>query len=67
MVSILERVDCTYNCWHPTIVGGVTRKLGDWVGKLGITLQTAFVQKTALLGTTRILRKVEEIVWNPWL
>ena len=26
-------------------LGGVTRKLGDWVGKLGIKLQTAFLQK----------------------
>ena len=39
-------------------LGGLTRKLGDWVGKLGITLQTAFLQKTALLGTARIMRKL---------
>ena len=26
-------------------LGGVTRKLGDWVGKLNITLRTAFLQK----------------------
>ena len=40
------------------LLGGATRKLGDWVGKPGITIRTAFVQKTALLGTARILRKV---------
>ena len=39
-------------------LGGVTRKLGDWFGKLGITLPTAFLQMTALLGTARILRKI---------
>ena len=39
-------------------LGEVTRKLGDSVGKLGITLRTAFLPKTALLGTARILRKV---------
>ena len=51
----IMRMCKTYNCWHP---GGVKRKLGDWVGKLGITLQTAFLQTTALLGTARILRIV---------
>ena len=38
--------------------GGLTRKLGNWVGKLGITLQTIFLQNTALLGTKKISRKV---------
>ena len=41
-------------------LGGVTRKLGDWVGKLGISLRTAFLQTTALLGTAWILRKVND-------
>ena len=27
---------------------GVTRKLGNWVGKLGITIRKPFLQKTAL-------------------
>ena len=26
-------------------LGGVRRKLGDWVGKLDITIRTAFLQK----------------------
>ena len=39
-------------------LGGVTKELGDSVGKLSITLATAFLQKTALLGTARIRRKV---------
>ena len=39
-------------------LGGLTRKLGDWVGKLGISLRTAFLQKTALLEAARILKKV---------
>ena len=44
----------------PIIVGAlvrITRKLGNWVGKLVITLRTAFLQKTALLRTARTLRK----------
>ena len=39
-------------------LGGVTRTLGNWVEKLGITLRTAFLQKTAIVGMARILRKM---------
>ena len=39
-------------------LGGVPRTLDDWVGKLSITLGTSLLQRAALLGTARILRKV---------
>ena len=39
-------------------LGGLTKELGDWFGKLGISIRTALLQKTALLRTARILRKV---------
>ena len=53
-------------------LGGVTRKLGDCVGKLSITLREAFLQKTGLLGKVRTLRKMLDgislfnlVVWIP--
>ncbi len=47
----------------PVIVGAlgsVTKKLDEWLEKLDITINTAILQKTTLLGTARILRKVLE-------
>ena len=41
-------------------LGSVTNDLDVWLEKIGITIKTAFLQKTALLGTARILRKVLE-------
>ena len=39
-------------------LGSKTKKLGDWLEKLDITVNAALLQKTTLLGTARILRKV---------
>ena len=41
-------------------LGAVSKRLDTWLDKLGITINTVFLQKTALLGTARILRKVLE-------
>ena len=41
-------------------LGSVSRSLGKWIDKLGIKIKTEFLQRTALLGTARILRKVLE-------
>ena len=41
-------------------LGAVSKRLDTWLDKLGITIKTGFLQKTALLGTARILRKVLE-------
>ena len=45
----------------PVVVGalGVVRnRLDAWLEKLGVTIRTGLLQKTALLGTARILRKL---------
>ena len=45
----------------PVVVGAlgcVTKNLDKWLEKLDIKISTAFLQKTALLGTARILRRV---------
>ena len=47
----------------PVVVGalGVVRnRLDAWLEKLGVTIRTEVLQKTALLGTARILRKLLE-------
>ena len=41
-------------------LGAVSKRLDTWLDKLGITINTGFPQKKALLGTARILRKVLE-------
>ena len=41
-------------------LGAVSKEFDKWIEKIGINLRTGHVQKTALLGTTRILRKVLE-------
>ena len=41
-------------------LGAVSRRLDTWLDKLGITIRTGLLQKTALLGTARITRKVLE-------
>ena len=41
-------------------LGSITKKLDEWLEKLDITVNTALLQKTTLLGTARILRKVLE-------
>ena len=42
-------------------LGSVTKRFDRWIEKLGITFSVGVVQKTALLGTARILRKVLEM------
>ena len=49
----------------PVVVGALganSKRLDTWLDKLGITIRTGLLQKTALLGTARILimRKVKE-------
>ena len=39
-------------------LGGVTKNLDNWLGKLNIKVSISLLQKTTLLGTARILRKV---------
>ena len=41
-------------------LGAVSKRLDTWLDKLGITIRAGLLQKTALLGTARILRKVLE-------
>ena len=38
-------------------LGAVSKKLDKWIEKLGIQIKIELLQKTALLGTARILRK----------
>ena len=45
----------------PVVVGAlgvVSKRLDAWLEKLGVTIRTGLLQKTALLGTARILRKL---------
>ena len=42
-------------------LGSVIKEFDRWIEKLGITFNVGVVQKTALLGTARILRKVLEM------
>ena len=39
-------------------LGSVSAEFDRWMGKLGITCNVGVMQKSALLGTARILRKV---------
>ena len=41
-------------------LGVVSNRLDAWYEKLGVTIRTGLWQKTALLGTARILRKLLE-------
>ena len=42
-------------------LGAIPKQFGNILKQIGITIGTAQVQKTFLLGTARILRKVLEI------
>ena len=42
-------------------LGAIPRQFGNRLKQIGITVGTAQVQNTVLLGTARILRKVVEI------
>ena len=42
-------------------LGSVSAEFDRWMGKLGIKCNVGVMQKTALLGTARILRKVLEM------
>ena len=47
----------------PVVVGAlgvVSNRLDAWLEKLGVTIRMGLLQKTALLGTARILRKLLE-------
>ena len=47
----------------PVVVGAlgvVSNRLDAWLEKLGVAIRTGLLQKTALLGTARILRKLKE-------
>ena len=47
----------------PIVVGAlgvVSNRLDVWLEKLGVTIRTGLLQKTALLGTARIQRKLLE-------
>ena len=47
----------------PVVVGAlgvVNNRLDAWLEKLGVTIRTGPLQRTALLGTARILRKLLE-------
>ena len=41
-------------------LSAVSKKLNTWLDKLGISINTGLLQKTALLEAARILRKVLE-------
>ena len=41
-------------------LGAVSKRLDTWLDKLVITIRTGLLQKTALLGTAKILNKVLE-------
>ena len=49
---------CT-NCCR--IIGKCNKKLDKWLGKLNVKISISLLQKTILLGTARILRKVLEL------
>ena len=40
------------------VLGSVAKKLGQWIGKLGIKIRISLLQRTTSLKTARILRKV---------
>ena len=42
-------------------LGAILKQFGNRLKQIGITVGTAQVQKTVLLGTARILRKVLEV------
>ena len=42
-------------------LGSVTKEFDGWIEKLRITNNVGVTQKTALFGTSRILRKVYEM------
>ena len=45
----------------PIVVGAlgvVTKKIQKWLSKIGVEIRTELLQKTALFGTARILRRV---------
>ena len=41
-------------------LGVVSKRLDTWLEKLHITIRTGLLEKTALLGTAKILRKLLE-------
>ena len=41
-------------------LGTITKYLDKWIEKIGTNVKAEHIQKTAILGTTRILRKVLE-------
>ena len=41
-------------------LSAVSKKLEQWIDKLGVKLKIEHLQKTSILGTARILRKTQE-------
>ena len=39
-------------------LGAVTKRLQYWIDRMGLNIRVEHLQKTSLLGTARILRKV---------
>ena len=39
------------------VLGTVSKKLEEWIDRLGIKLKIEHLQKTSILGSARILRK----------
>ena len=42
-------------------LGSVAKNLNKWLGKLNVKIIISLLQKTTLLGTARILRKLLEL------
>ena len=43
------------------VPGTISAEFDRWIGKLGITCNVGVIQKSALLGTAKMMRKVLEI------
>ena len=53
----------------PVVVGALgstSKKLKNCIEELGVVISTALLQKTALIGTTHILRKVLDCRYVLW-
>ena len=63
IIIIIRHLGIRHQEVVPVVVGTlgvVNKRLDAWLEKLGITIRMESLHKTALLGTTRILRKLLE-------